>query len=221
MCYKFIRMTKDILTYYPRKEEILNVVTHLAGFVLSIAALALLATFSSLYGSVWHIVSFTIFGSSMALLYLASTLYHSAKKKTLRKKLNVLDHSAIYVLIAGTYTPYCLVALNGTIGWVLFSVTWGLALTGIVIKLFYTGKYNKISTLGYVLMGWIAVIAAKPLVESLQTGALVYLLLGGASYTIGAVFYLLHRVPYNHAIFHIFVLLGTTLHFISVFFYLL
>lgn len=208
------------ITYYPRKEEILNVITHSIGLLLSVAGLALLVTFASIYGTVWHIVSFSIFGSSMVVLYLASTLYHSVRKKTLRKKLNVFDHSAIYVLIAGTYTPFCLVALNGATGWVLFGIIWGLALSGIVLKLFFTGKYDRISTIAYVLMGWVAVLAAKPLMDGLSQDALLFLVLGGISYTIGAVFYSLRKLPYNHAIFHVWVLLGTAAHFFSIFFLL-
>ena len=172
-------MVQISTTYYSRKEELLNVITHSIGLILSVAGLILLIVFSSIYGNVWHIVSFTIFGSSMVILYLASTLYHAARKKSLRKKLNVFDHAAIYVLIAGTYTPYCLVALNGVIGWTLLGITWGIALVGIVLKIFFTGRYNKISTISYVLMGWVAVIAAKSLYNNLQTEALVYLILGG------------------------------------------
>lgn len=208
------------ITYYPYKEELFNVISHFLGLILSVAGLAVLVTFASIYGTVWHIVSFSIFGSSMVLLYLASTLYHSARRKTLRKKLNVFDHSAIYVLIAGTYTPYCLVALNSTIGWALFGITWGLALIGIVLKFFYAGRFDKISTAGYVLMGWVSVFAARPLVNSLSQESLTYLMIGGISYTIGALFYLLHKLPYNHAIFHVWVLLGTAAHFISIFYLL-
>ncbi len=214
-------MPGHFVTYYPRKEEIINVISHFLGLLLSIAALALLATFSSLYGSVWHIVSFCIYGSSMVLLYLASTLYHQARRRKLRARLNVFDHAAIYVLIAGTYTPYCLVTLNGTMGWVLFGITWGLAICGIILKLFYAGRYDKLSTVSYVLMGWVAVIAAKPLVINLSSEALFYLTIGGLSYTVGAVFYLIKRMPYNHAVFHLFVLTGSILHFVSIFFYLL
>lgn len=214
-------MAQISTTYYSRKEEFLNVITHLIGLILSVAGLILLIVFSSIYGNAWHIVSFTIFGSSMVLLYLASTLYHAAGKKSLRKKLNVFDHAAIYVLIAGTYTPYCLVALNGVIGWILFGITWGIALIGIVLKIFFTGKYDRISTISYVLMGWLAVIAAKSLYNNLQTEALVYLILGGISYTIGALIFAIPKLPYNHAIFHVFVLVGTILHFVSVFFYML
>lgn len=213
-------MSKPI-TYYNRKEELLNVITHLAGLILSIAGLALLVTFASIYGTVWHIVSFSIFGSTLVLLYLASTLYHAAKKKQLRKRLNVFDHSAIYILIAGTYTPFCLVTLNGWVGWTLFGITWGLAIAGVTLKVFFTGRFNLLSTIGYVAMGWIAIIAAKPLFEQLSSGALWFLILGGVSYTIGAIFYLLDRMKYNHAIFHVWVLLGSILHFTAVFFFLL
>lgn len=214
-------MVKAPLTFYPHKEEILNVITHLAGFVLSVAGLVLLVVFSSLYGDVWHILSFSIFGTSLVMLYLASTLYHSVKSKKWRRRLNVFDHAAIYVLIAGTYTPFCLVTLNGTTGWVLFGITWGLALVGVVFKIFFTGRFNMVSTIGYVLMGWVAVIAAKPLYENLDTGGLLLLILGGVSYTVGAIFYAIDRLPYNHAIFHFWVLAGSLFHFFSVFFYIL
>lgn len=208
------------ITFYSHKEEIFNVVSHLIGLALSIAGLSLLVTFASIYGTVWHIVSFSIFGSSMVVLYLASTLYHAAKRKKLRRRLNVFDHSAIYVLIAGTYTPYCLVTLNGTLGWVLFGIVWGLALTGVVLKFFFTGRYDKISTVAYVLMGWVGVFAAKPLYENLQNEALLFLIIGGISYTIGALFYSIKKLPYNHAIFHVWVLLGTIAHFFSIFYLL-
>ncbi|WP_237390677.1 PAQR family membrane homeostasis protein TrhA [Fulvivirga sediminis] len=214
-------MEKIILTYYNKKEEYLNVITHFVGFLLSIAALALLVTYSALEGTVWHIVSFSIYGSSMAVLYLSSTLYHAAKKKTLRRKLNVLDHAAIYLLIAGTYTPFCLIALKGPLGWTILGITWGIALIGIILKFFFTGRFNKVSTISYVLLGWIAVFATKPLIENLPTPGLIYLLLGGLCYTVGAIFYSIERIPYNHAIFHFWVLGGSVMHFIAVFFYLL
>ncbi|UII26241.1 hemolysin III family protein [Fulvivirga maritima] len=214
-------MEKIILTYYRRKEEYLNVITHFVGFLLSVAALALLVTYSALEGTVWHIVSFSIYGSSMAVLYLASTLYHAAKKKKTRRKLNILDHAAIYLLIAGTYTPFCLIALRGPLGWTFLGITWGIALIGIVLKFFFTGRFNKVSTISYVLLGWIAVFATKPLIENMPTAGLIYLLLGGVCYTIGAIFYSIHKIPYNHAIFHFWVLGGSVMHFIAVFFYLL
>jgi len=217
----FVIMPIIHTTYYAHKEEAWNVITHLIGTALSVAALVLLIVFSSLDGNAWHIVSFTIFGSSLVVLYSASTIYHAVKKKSLRRKMNVFDHSAIYVLIAGTYTPYCLVTLNGAMGWVLFGITWGIAVIGIILKVFFTGRYNTISTISYLLMGWVAIIAAKPLIENLQSEALFYLLLGGVFYTIGAVIFAFDKIPYNHAIFHVFVLLGSVMHFISVFFYLI
>ena len=209
------------ITFYERKEEVINVITHFIGLILSVAGLALLVTFASIYGNVWHIVSFSIFGSTLVILYLASTLYHSTKRKSLRRKLNVFDHSAIYLLIAGTYTPFCLVTLHGWVGWTLFGITWGLALGGVILKVFFTGKYNLISTIGYVAMGWIAIVAAKPLYMELNSGGLLFLILGGVSYTIGAVFYMLDKLRYNHAIFHFWVLLGSLMHFISIFFFLI
>lgn len=207
------------VTYYHAKEESLNVITHFIGFLLSIAALVLLVAFAGMYGSPRHIVSFSIYGGSLVTLYLASTLYHSARRKKLRRKLNILDHAAIYLLIAGTYTPFTLITLSGSLGWTLFGVVWGLALAGIGLKLFFTGRYDRISTVGYVLLGWVAVVALKPLIAALSPEGSLYLLAGGISYTIGAVFYSLRKVPYNHSIFHVWVLLGSVFHFISIFFF--
>ncbi|MEL7006239.1 MAG: hemolysin III family protein, partial [Bacteroidota bacterium] len=156
-------MSRYPVTYYRSDEELLNVISHFLGLVLSIGGLVLLVVYASLHGTVWHIISFSIFGVSMVTLYLASTLYHYAKGKTIRRKLNLFDHSAIYVLIAGTYTPYCLVGLNRTTGWILFGITWGLAISGIIIKLFYREKYSRISTVGYVLMGLIIIKPTQPI----------------------------------------------------------
>ena len=206
---------------YQKTEELLNVITHGLGFLLSIAALALLVTYASLRGDAWHIVSFTIYGISLVTLYLASTLFHMTRKQSLRNKLNIFDHSAIYFLIAGTYTPFLLVTLRGPWGWSLFGVIWGLAIGGLIFKLFYTGKYDVMSAIVYVLMGWIIIIAIKPMNESLPAEGLYWLVGGGISYMVGAVFYLLNKMPYNHAIFHIWVLLGSFAHFIAVFKYVL
>ena len=204
---------------YSQKEELLNVISHGLGFVLSIPALIVLVIYAKHEGNIWHIISFSIYGASMILLYLASTLYHAAKKPSLKKKLNVFDHSAIYLLIAGTYTPFALVTLNGTWGWSIFGVVWGIAAIGLVLKLFYTGRFNKISTLAYVLMGWVMVVAIKPLMDNLSAEGLFWLFIGGVFYTIGALLYLIKKLPYNHAIFHIFVLLGSVSHYIAVLYY--
>ena len=214
---------KDIegIKYYSPIEEKINIISHAIGFILSIVALVLLVTHANLHGDVWHIVSFSIFGASLIILYAASTFYHSAKKSELRNRLKIIDHASIYVLIAGTYTPFTLVTLNGTIGWVIFGTSWGLALTGIILKLFFTGKYNLISTIMYVLMGWVIVFAIKPLINNLPFEGLLWLFAGGISYTIGAILYSIKKIKFNHAIFHMFVLMGSFCHFMSVFFYVL
>ena len=213
--------TKKPVKFYDQEEEKLNIITHGIGVVLSIVALVLLVVYAAKTGTVWHVVSFSIFGSSLILLYSASTIYHSSKNPKWREKLNIIDHSAIYVLIAGTYTPFCLVTLNGTIGWVIFGISWGIAIVGIILKLFFTGKYERASTIAYVLMGWIIIFAIKPLVENLPQNGLIWLLIGGLFYTIGAVLYSIKSLKYNHAIFHIFVLLGSFSHFMAIFFYVL
>jgi len=214
-------MERKKITYYNPKEEKFNIISHAIGLVLSIAALTLLAVFSSIYGSAWHIVSFSIYGVSLIVLYSASTFYHYVQSPKLRYRLNIFDHSAIYVLIAGTYTPFTLVVLKGWVGWTIFGVSWGLALAGIILKLFFTGKYDKISTLAYVLMGWVVIFAIKPLINNLPFEGLIWLLAGGILYTVGAILYSIKNLKYNHAIFHIFVLLGSFAHFITVFFYVL
>ena len=214
---------KDIeeIKYYSPIEEKINIISHAIGFILSIVALVLLVIHANLHGDAWHIVSFSIFGASLIILYAASTLYHSAKNPELRNRLKIIDHASIYVLIAGSYTPLTLVTLHGTIGWVVFGTSWGLALTGIILKLFFTGKYNLISTIMYVLMGWVIVFAIKPLINNLPLKGLLWLFAGGMSYTIGAVLYSIKKIKFNHALFHMFVLVGSFCHFMSVFFYVL
>ncbi len=214
---------KDIngIKYYSPIEEKINIISHSIGFILSIVALVLLVTHANLHGNVRHIVSFSIFGTSLIILYVASTFYHSAKKAKLRNRLKITDHASIYILIAGTYTPFTLVTLNGTTGWVIFGTSWGLALTGIILKLFFTGKYNLISTIMYVLMGWVIIFAIKPLINNLPLNGFLWLLAGGISYTIGAILYSIKKIKFNHAIFHVFVLIGSFSHFMSVFFYVL
>lgn len=208
-------------TFYETKEEKLNVITHGIGFLLSIAALVLLVVYASKEGTVWHITSFAIFGASLIVLYAASTLYHYTQNPDLRFKLNILDHSAIYILIAGTYTPFTLVVLKGWVGWTIFGLSWGLAIIGIVFKVFYFGKFDKISTIAYVLMGWVIIFAIKPLIDSFPVNGLLWLLAGGVAYTVGALLYSIKKIPYNHAIFHICVLIGSFCHFMAIFFYVL
>ena len=214
---------KDIegIEYYSSIEEKINIISHATGFILSIVAFVLLVMRASLHGDVWQIVSFSIFGASLIILYGASTLYHSAKKPVLRNKLNIIDHISIYVLIAGTYTPFTLVTLKGTIGWVIFGISWGLALTGIILNLFFTGKYDLISTIMYVFLGWVIVFAIKPLIHYLTLDGLLWLFAGGISYTIGAILYSFNKINFNHGIFHMLVFIGSFCHFVSVFFYVL
>ena len=214
---------KDIegIKQYSPKEEKINIISHAIGFSLSIVAFVLLVTHANLHGDVWHIVSFSIFGASLIMLYGASTFYHSAKKPELRKRLKIIDHASIYVLIAGTYTPFTLVTLHGRIGWVIFGIVWGVALIGIILKLFFTGKYSLLSTIMYVLMGGIIVFFIKPLINNLPLEGLIWLIAGGISYIIGAILYSIEKIKFNHAIFHMFVLIGSFCHFMSVFFYVL
>lgn len=209
------------MKYYPAMEEKTNIILHAVGFILSIVALVLLVTRASLYGNAWHIVSFSIFGASLIILFAASTFYHSTQKPELRSRLRIIDHASIYVLIAGTYTPFSLVTLKGPTGWTIFGISWGLALTGIIMKLFFTGKYKLLSTLMYVLMGWIIVFAIKPVIHNLSSEGLFWLVAGGLSYTIGAILYSIKSIKFNHAIFHVCVLLGSVCHFMAVFFYVL
>lgn len=209
------------LTYYSSKEERINIISHGLGFTLSILALVLLVINANKFGSVWHLTSFSIYGASLIVLYAASTLYHYVQTPKWRSRLNVFDHASIYILIAGTYTPFCLVVLHGWIGWTIFGLSWGLAILGVILKLFYTGRYEKISTTAYILMGWLIIFAIKPLILNLSSEGLWWLFAGGLFYTIGAVLYSVKRIKYNHAIFHLFVLGGSFCHFMAVYFHVI
>ena len=213
-------MKEDLITRYSKSEEFLNILTHGLGLLLSVIGFPFLIIKAFNFSGFWKPTSLIIFGISLIVLYAASTFYHAAKEVNLRRKLNIFDHAAIYVLIAGTYTPFTIIVLEGTIGWVIFGLTWGFALTGIILKLFYTGRFDKLSTAMYVLMGWQIVFAIKPLMESLSTEGLQFLFAGGVFYTVGAVLYSIKKLPFNHAIFHVFVLLGSLSHFLSIFYYI-
>ncbi len=206
---------------YSPAEERLNIWSHGLGFLLAIPATVFLILKASLHGDAWQIVSISIYGAGMMTLYLASTLYHSAKNPERRHKLNVFDHASIYLLIAGTYTPILLITLRGPWGWSLFGVIWSAAIGGIIFKIFYTGRFNVISTIAYVVMGSIVLVAIKPLIANLSLPGLYWLLAGGVSYMVGAVLYLQHKMPYHHAIFHLFVLGGSICHYIAIYSYVL
>ena len=207
--------------YYPPTEEKINIISHAFGFLLSFAGLLLLLIKTVQYEGYRHCISVGIFGVSLMLLYAASTVYHSAKKPERRQRLRIVDHASIYLLIAGTYTPFVLITLYGQIGWLIFGAVWGMAIAGIVLKLFYTGRYNIVSTIMYVFMGWIIIFAIKPLIQNLSSEGLTWLMAGGIAYTAGAALYSIKKLKYNHAIFHVFVVLGSCCHFVSVYFYVL
>lgn len=205
-------------------DELLNSITHGIGVLLSIAGLVLLVVFASTrpYGDVWKIVSFSIYGASLILMYTASTLYHSYQNPRIKEFLNLFDHAAIYVLIAGTYTPFTLVSLRGPWGWSIFGVIWGLAIAGVIFKLFfYKDKYRKVSTILYFLMGWIILIAIRPLIMEVPVAGLLWLLGGCLIYSMGIPFYIKRENPYNHVIWHLFVLGGSITHFFAIMFYVL
>jgi hemolysin III len=209
-------------TYAPSAgEELASAITHGLGALLSIAGLVLLVVFASLEGNAWHIVSFSIFGTCLVLLYTASTLYHSFRSARVKHVFRIMDHAAIYLLIAGTYTPFTLTLLRGGWGWSLFGVIWGLCIAGIVFKVFFIKRFNVLSTIVYLLMGWMIVVAAKPLLEHLPAGGLYWLLAGGVAYSLGTVFYLWEKLPFHHAVWHLFVLTGSICHFFAVLLYLL
>lgn len=201
---------------YTPAEEIANGVTHGVGLGASLAGAALLIVVTGFNGDGWQIASSIVYGLALVTLYTASMLYHSFRGERVKRALRVFDHCSIYLLIAGSYTPFALVSLRGTLGWTLFGLVWSLAVAGIVFKVFFTGRLNALSTAVYVLMGWSAVVAARPIVEALPAGAVWLLLVGGVVYTAGTIFYHNRRVPYSHAIWHLFVIGGSVLHYLAI-----
>jgi hemolysin III len=206
---------------YTKAEERANSLTHGFGAALAVIGLVVLIIFANLYGTIWHVVSCSIFGSALILLYLASTLYHAIFHQKTKAILRLIDHSAILVLIAGTYTPITLVTLRGPWGWSLFGLIWGLAVLGIAIETTRLRRYRGAMIGLYVSMGWAVVAAIKPMLHNFGHGGLWLLLAGGLAYTGGIVFYLWHRLPYNHAIWHLFVLAGSILHYFAILFYVI
>ena len=202
-------------------EELANSITHGLGLVLSVTGFVVLLVLSILRGSTWHIVGCGIFGLTLILAYLASTLYHSLHRSSFRNVLQVLDHSAIYLLIAGTYTPFTLVSLRGAWGWTLFGLVWTLSIAGIIFKLVHGDRFKVLSTIGYVALGWIAVIAIKPLFAAIPLGGMAWLLAGGLCYTVGVIFFAWKRLPFSHAVWHLFVMAGSMCHYLAVLLYVL
>ena len=198
------------------REELLNALTHGLGATAALAGGALLVTLAALHGDRWQLAGAIVFGTCLLLLYLASTLYHAIQHPVAKGRLKVFDHCAIYLLIAGTYTPFTLVGLRGPWGWGLFAAIWTLALAGVVFKLFFTGRFKRLSTIIYLAMGWLVIVAIKPLLGALDAWTLGWLLAGGLFYTLGTVFYHRPSLRYSHAIWHLFVLAGSVSHFIAV-----
>jgi hemolysin III len=208
-------------TQYTAFEEIMNSLTSGAGLLVSIAGLVLLIVTSSVSGQAIHVVSSIVFGMSLILLYTASTLYHSFHSPKIKKFFKILDHSCIYVLIAGTYTPFMIIVVRGVLGWTLFAVVWSLTVLGIIFKAFFVNRFKIVSTVAYVLMGWLIIFAIKPLFQALPEAGIAWLVAGGLAYTLGTIFYIWKGLPFNHAVWHLFVLAGSTCHFIAVLFYVL
>jgi hemolysin III len=206
----------QVSTPHLSSEELANSLTHGIGLALSIAGFMVLVVLAAMRGSAWRIVSCAVYGSTLICLYTASTLYHGIRSRRLKRVLKICDHSAIYLLIAGTYTPFLLVNLRGSWGWSLFAVIWGLAMAGILFKVWFVEHFSVLSTVVYLLMGWLALLAIKPMLLSVPHSGLLWLLAGGVLYTVGVVFYAWKIVPYNHAIWHGFVIAGSTCHYFAV-----
>lgn len=202
--------------FYSKGEEIANAITHGIGAVLAIAALVILVVFSVLKGTMWHVVSFSIFGATLVILYLESTLYHSLTNRKAKRLFRKFDHMSIFLLIAGTYTPFCLTVLRGTMGWIILGIVWGSTILGIVLKAFFTGKKDKLSTMLYIVMGWLIIMAIKKLYLTMTLSGFIFLVVGGILYTVGALFYSWDKLKFNHGIWHLFVIGGSVSHFFSV-----
>ena len=209
-------MRLHLTDVFRRSEELANTLTHGVGAAASALALAVLVVLAAADGDAWEIVSVSIFGATLLVLYLASTLYHAARSPRTRKRLKIFDHCAIYLLIAGTYTPFVLGVLRGPWGWSLFGVIWGLAAAGVTFKLFFIGRFKLASTLIYIGMGWLVLVAASPLIRGLSPATLGWLVAGGIAYTMGTPIYQVGRFRYAHALWHGFVLVGSTCHFVAV-----
>lgn len=193
--------------------------THGVGAVLAIAGLAVLVAFAALRGNAWHVVACSVYGATLVLMYTASTIYHAVPQPRAKRVFRILDHSSIYLMIAGTYTPFTLVTLRGTWGWTLFGLVWGMAVLGILFKAFALGRLRVLSVVFYLAMGWLVVVAFKPLLHALSPGGLVLLAAGGAAYTFGVIFFAWKRMPYHHMIWHLFVMAGGALHYFAVLLY--
>ncbi len=203
----------------PIAEETANSISHGIGLALSLIGLPTLIVFACLRGTASHIVSCSIYGSTLVLMYAASTLYHGFQTPRLKRIFRIFDHISIYLLIAGTYTPFTLVTLWPSYGRALFGLVWGMALAGIVLTVFFVGRFQVISTVAYLVMGWVAVVAVKPVLATIPPNGILWIVAGGLAYTLGVVFFVWQRLPYSHTIWHVFVLVGSICHYFAVMFY--
>ncbi|MFB4169501.1 hemolysin III family protein [Virgibacillus sp. JSM 102003] len=206
---------------FTRKEEIIHAITHGIGALLSIVGLVLLIIFASLNGNPWQIISVSVFGTTMLIMYLSSTIVHSLPEGKWKDIFQIFDHSSIYLFIAGTYTPFLLVHLRYELGWILFGTVWGIALIGVLFKIFFVKKFLVLSTLFYVLMGWLITLVWNPLTTIMDGTGMLLLIIGGMLYTLGAIFYIWRGFIYHHAVWHLFVLAGSIFHFFTVFYYVI
>lgn len=201
---------------YSKAEEIANSITHGLGILFAVGGLTALMVLTAYFGTTSHLVSYLVYGISMLLLYTASTLYHAIPGERAKRFFKICDHSAIYLLIAGTYTPFLVLNLQGKMAWIAVTIIWSIALAGIIFKLFFTGRFKGLSTLLYIGMGWMVVFLAEPLSAAMNPEAMHWLVIGGVTYTAGTIFYMMKNMPYSHAIWHMFVLLGSIFHFTAI-----
>jgi hemolysin III len=203
---------------FSKEEEITNAILHGIGFGIAAAALVLLIVFANISGTVWHIVGFSIYGSMLCLMYLSSTLFHAFPKGGHKNFFEICDHASIYLLIAGTYTPVTFTIIRGGLGWTVFGIVWGLAVAGVIFKVFWVKKFVFISTMIYVAMGWLIVMGVVPIVKGMPTISLIFLISGGILYTVGTIFYMFRWFKYHHALWHILVLFASLCHFFTMLF---
>ena len=213
---KSLMRDKDNIEKYSIGEEIANSITHGIGALLSLGGAVVLIIFSASHGGAIEILSTVIYGISLFVLYMNSTLYHAIQHKTAKYILEILDHSSIYLLIAGSYTPFLLVAIGGKLGLIFLSIIWSLAIAGIVFKVFFVKKFVFLSTLLYILMGWLVILIFKPLTQNTSRDIIFMLVIGGLMYTFGAVFYVWRSFKYHHMIWHLFVLFGSVAHYFAI-----
>lgn len=206
---------------FSKKEEIAHVITHGIGTILSLFALIALTTYSILYGNGWQITSVILFGFTMLFMYISSTIVHSLPQGKWKDIFQIIDHASIYLFIAGTYTPFLLVHLREQIGWILLCIIWGIALIGVVFKIFFVKRFTVLSTIIYILMGWLIIVVWEPLTTAVHEKGILLLIIGGVFYTVGSIFYMIRSIPYHHVIWHLFVLAGSAFHFLSIFFYVI